>query len=130
MRSRTCSPKPSASRSYMSVVSPTVQPLLTPPSTWLSWTRTLSKKTSLNSASPVSCRSGFTVTPGAFMSSRKYVMPLCFGASGSVRARSIIQSAMCASDVHTFWPLMIQCSPSFIARVWSEARSDPAFGSE
>ena len=32
-------------------------------------------------------------------------MPLCLGASGSVRASSIIQSAMWASDVHTFWPL-------------------------
>ena len=32
-------------------------------------------------------------------------MPLCFGAAGSVRASSIIQSAMCASEVHTFWPL-------------------------
>ena len=64
MRSRTCSPKPRASRSYISVVRPTAQPLLTSPSTWRSCTRTLSKKTSLNSASPVICLSGFTVTPG------------------------------------------------------------------
>ena len=71
MRSRTCRPKPSASRSYISVVRPTAQPLLTPPRIWLSCTRTLSKKTSLNSASPVICLSGLTVTPGNFMSRRK-----------------------------------------------------------
>ena len=76
------------------------------------------------------CLSGFTVTPGLCMSSRKYVMPLCFSALGSVRARSIIQSDWWASDVHTFWPLTTNWSPAFSARVWSEARSDPEFGSE
>src|SRR5438094_824149 len=35
-----------------------------------------------------------------------------------------------ASDVHTFWPLTTNWSPAFSARVWSEARSDPEFGSE
>ena len=86
----------------MSVVIPTRQPLLTPPSACDSCTRTLSKKTSLNSASPVSCRSGLIVMPGSFMSSRKYVMPLCLGRAGSVRASSIIQSANCANEVQTF----------------------------
>ena len=57
-------------------------------------------------------------------------MPLCLGAAGSVRASSIIQSAMCASDVHTFCPLITQYSPSLTARVCSDARSDPEFGSE
>ena len=71
MRSRTCSPKPRASRSYIRVVSPTAQPLSSPPRICDSGIRTLSKYTSLNSASPVSCLSGFTVTPGLFMSSRK-----------------------------------------------------------
>ena len=33
-------------------------------------------------------------------------MPACFGASGSVRARQRPQSAVCADDVHTFWPSM------------------------
>src|SRR6058998_2863948 len=46
MRSRTWSPNPSARRSYISVVSPTCQPLLRPPRISDSWTRTLSKKTS------------------------------------------------------------------------------------
>jgi len=50
--------------------------------------RTSEKNTSLNSASPVICRSGRTSTPGAFMSTTKYVSPLCLGASGSVRASS------------------------------------------
>ncbi len=68
MRSRTCSPKPSASRSYISVVSPTCQPPLTSPSTCDSCTRTLSKNTSLNSGSPVICTSGRTVTPTSCMS--------------------------------------------------------------
>ena len=71
MRSRTCRPKPRASRSYMRVVSPTAQPLFSPPRICDSWIRTLSKYTSLNSASPVNCLSGFTVTPGVFMSRRK-----------------------------------------------------------
>ena len=31
-------------------------------------------------------------------------MPLCFGRSGSVRARHTPQCALCAADVHTFWP--------------------------
>jgi hypothetical protein len=39
-------------------------------------------------------------------------------------------SACCASVVQVFWPLTIQSSPSRSARVVSEARSDPAFGSE
>ena len=48
--------------------------------------RTSVKKTSLNSASPVIWKSGRTSTPGAFMSTRKAVMPLCLGTSGLVRA--------------------------------------------
>ena len=42
-------------------------------------------------------RSGRMSMPGDFMSTRKYVMPLCFGASGSVRARQTPQSAQCAA---------------------------------
>ncbi len=58
------------------------------------------------------------------------MIPLCLGASGSVRARSIIQSAACAMLVHTFWPVTLKSLPSRIARHWSEARSLPALGSE
>ena len=64
------------------------------------------------------------------MSIAKYVMPLCFGASGSVRVTSIPQSARCASVFHTFWPLTIHSSPSRTARDARPAKSDPAPGSE
>ena len=42
------------------------------------------------------------------MSTMKYVMPSCFGASGSVRARQIPQSARRGDEVHTFCPLSTQ----------------------
>ena len=35
-----------------------------------------------------------------------------------------------APDVHTFWPEMTHSSPSWVARVWMPARSEPATGSE
>ena len=38
--------------------------------------------------------------------------------------------AYCAPLVQTFWPVTIQSSPSFTARVFSAARSEPASGSE
>ena len=57
-------------------------------------------------------------------------MPRCFGASGSVRTRQNIQSAICALLVQIFWPFTTKSSPSRTARVWSEARSLPAPGSE
>ena len=56
-------------------------------------------------------------------------MPLCFGASGSVRQASQIQSASWPPVVKTFWPLMTYSSPSRTARVLSDARSVPAPGS-
>ena len=39
-------------------------------------------------------------------------MPVCFGASRSVRASTKNHCAQCASDVHTFWPLITHSSPS------------------
>ena len=39
-------------------------------------------------------------------------MPLCLGASGSVRATSMPRSAMWASVFHTFCPVMTHSSPS------------------
>jgi len=56
-------------------------------------------------------------------------MPLCLGASGSVRARHTPQSENWAYEVHTFWPVTRQPSPSRSARVATEARSLPAPGS-
>ena len=57
-------------------------------------------------------------------------MPLCFGTLGSVRTRSSHQLARWPSVFHVFWPLTIQLSPSRTAEQRSEARSEPAFGSE
>ena len=57
-------------------------------------------------------------------------MPSCFLAEESVRQRQKIQSAYWASVVQVFWPLMTQLSPSRLAVVRREARSDPAPGSE
>ena len=57
-------------------------------------------------------------------------MPRCFGASGSVRTRMYMLSALWALLVQIFWPLITYSSPSRTARVWTEARSEPAPGSE
>ena len=112
-------PAPIDARSFMSVVSATVQPWLTSPRRWSSGTRTSLKNTSLNEAPPVIWRSGRTSTPGACMSTTKPVRPLCFGRSGSVRQMISPMSLYCAPDVHTFWPVMIHSSPSRSALVCS-----------
>ena len=56
-------------------------------------------------------------------------MPLCFGASGSVRHASHTQSASWPPVVKIFWPFTTYSSPSRTARVRSDARSVPAPGS-
>ena len=56
-------------------------------------------------------------------------MPRCFGASGSVRTSAIPHRAYCAYDVHTFWPESVQPPSTGVARVASDARSEPAPGS-
>ena len=86
----------------MRVVTATPHPSPSPPMRWLSAMRTSVKKTSLNSASPVIWKSGRTSTPGAFMSTRNAVMPLCFGASGLVRAMMSPNDERWASVVQTF----------------------------
>src|SRR6266545_162488 len=70
------SAKPSVPRSCSSVVIATCQPPPTSPSRFSRGTRTSVRKISLKSDSPVSCRSGRTSTPGAFMSTITYVSPL------------------------------------------------------
>jgi hypothetical protein len=82
----------------------TPQPSLTLPTTFDAGTRTFSRNTSLNSASPVIWRRGRMVRPGVFMSMRMKVMPLCLAAVGSVRTRKKPISATWAMLVHTFWP--------------------------
>ena len=59
-----------ATRSLARVVRASGQPPFTSPTTQSSGTKTSSRKTSLNSASPVSSRSGRIVIPGVAMSSR------------------------------------------------------------
>ena len=68
--------------------------------------------------------------PLCFMSSMKHEIPSCFGASGSVRASRMPQSACCAIDVQTFWPFTSQPPSTRVARVVDRlARSEPAPGS-
>ena len=87
-------PPPIEARSFISVVSATVQPWFTSPRRWSSGTRTSVKNTSLNVAPPVIWRSGRISTPGAFMSTTKPVRPLCLGRSGSVRADDLADVAV------------------------------------
>ena len=49
--------------------------------------------------------------------------------SGSVRAAMMIQLQWWPAVQKVFWPLITHSSPSGSARVRSEARSEPAFGS-
>ncbi len=56
-------------------------------------------------------------------------MPLCGGASGSVRTASQTQSAVSPLVVQIFWPFTTYSSPSRTARVFRAARSVPASGS-
>ena len=79
---------PIDTRSFISVVSDTRQPSPGRPSISASGIFTSVKNTSLNSASPVIWRSGFTSTPGASMSTTNAVSPACLTASGSVRTTS------------------------------------------
>jgi hypothetical protein len=64
------------------------------------------------------------------MATRKSVIPLCLGASGSVRAATQYQSAKCADVVKRFCPLRTHPPSVFVAFRLSAARSDPALGSE
>ena len=74
-------------------------------------------------------RIGRTSTPGWCASTSSMVMPRWRLSSVPVRHRTYIQSAKLPSVIQIFWPLSTQPSPSRSARVRSDARSDPAFGS-
>jgi len=87
------------------------------------------RNTSLKWDSPVIWRNGRTSMPGVAMSTRKYVIPRCLGASGSVRASRMPWWLVSAFEVHTFWPFTTHWSPSRSARVTNPARSLPAPGS-
>ena len=76
-----------AARSNPRVVRATRQPSLTSPSRALSGTATSVEEDLVERGPPVICRRGRTSTPGVSMGRRNAVMPPCFGAAGSVRAR-------------------------------------------
>ena len=67
--------------------------------------------------------------PGERMSTTKQLMPSCFGAVGSVRARHRPKSASRAIVVQTFWPFRCQPPSTRSPLVVSDARSEPAPGS-
>ncbi len=117
-------------RSNPSSAFATRHPSLTSPTTWSRGVRASVKNTSLNSESPVIIRIGRTSTPGWSIGTSRKLMPRCLGAAGSVRARTKIQLARWPAEVQIFWPLITHSSPSRTARVCSEARSEPASGSE
>ena len=121
---------PIDTRSFISVVSETRQPSPGLPSISVAGMRVSVKKTSLNSASPVICRSGSVCTVGSCMSTTKAVSPACLTASGSVRTTSRPHLERWASVVHTFWPLTIHSSPSWTPFDDSPAKSEPEPGSE
>ena len=56
-------------------------------------------------------------------------MPACLGTSTSVRQMAKPHGAMWALELHTFWPLSTQLSPSRTALQDRLARSLPAPGS-
>ena len=75
-------------RSKRSVTFVTRQPSFSAPTRFATGTRASSRNTSQKWLSPSSVRIGRTSTPGWCMSRISHVMPLCFGASGSVRTSS------------------------------------------
>jgi hypothetical protein len=120
---------PIDTRSFINVAFATRQPSPMSPTRMESGTLASLKNTSLKPDAPAMLRIGRTSTSGWCMSMMKAVRPLCFGASGSVRASSNPHFAWCAIDVQIFDPFTTHSSPSATARVASPATSDPAPGS-
>ena len=75
-------------RSKRSVTLVTRQPSFSAPTRLATGTRTSSRNTSQKWLSPSIVRIGRTSTPSLRMSRISHEMPLCFGASGSVRTSS------------------------------------------
>jgi len=100
------------------------------PTMFSTGTFTPSTNTSLISCSPSSVAIGRTVMPGVFLLMSTNPTPRCFFAAfPSVHTGAKIQSAQCASVVQAPWPLTVECSPTWLAEVFSQARSEPAPGS-
>ena len=75
-------------RSKLSVVIATRQPSFSAPTLFAIGIRTSSRNSSQNSVEPSIVRSGRKSTPSRSIGMISHVMPLCFGASGSVRTSS------------------------------------------
>ena len=101
-------------RSWPSDPFATRQPSLSGPTRFSAGTRASLKNTSLKSRSSTSHAdaNGLRTTPGRSVGIISALMPLCLGASGSVRTKASNTSASCAPDVHTFCPLTTKWSPS------------------
>ena len=120
----------SETRSLASVTFARRQPSPSSPMRFSTGMRMSSKNTWLNECAVVMSMIGDIVRPGVSIGTAKYEMPLCFGASGFVRAIRIPMSEPCAPDDQIFDPLTTYSSPSRSARVARFARSEPASGSE
>src|SRR5829696_2488116 len=121
----TCDPRSKPSR-----VIAVGHPPPTPPTTLSAGVRASVRKTSLNEACPAALTIGRTTTPGWSIGTRSSERPLCLGTSESVRARTKIQFAHAPADVQIFCPLTTHCPRSSAALVRTDARSEPASGSE
>ena len=108
----------------------TVQPLSSSPKRLPTGTRTFSRKTSFHKRLPLNATKGSTEIPGVERSISRKLMPFCGCTSGLLRTRQKIQSACSAPEVQIFCPSTTYSSPSRTARVPTDARSEPACGSE
>jgi hypothetical protein len=108
---------------------PTLQPLLMSLSMSSFAARASVKKVSQKGEAPAISLIGRVSMPGWCMSMSRKLMPSCF-LEVSVRTRAPHQSAYWAPEVQIFEPLTRQWSPASSHLVVSEARSEPAPGSE
>src|SRR5271166_1653678 len=118
------------SRSWVSRYFAISHPLFMVPTRFSFGTITSSKNVWQNGDAPEIKVIGLVDTPVLSMSNRMKLIPSCLGAFGSVRTRQKIQSALSAYVVQIFEPLTMKLSPCNSARVCSDARSEPAPGSE
>ncbi len=91
-------------RSYFSVTLVMRHPSFSAPTRFATGTRTSVRNTSANSDEPSNVFNGRTSIPGRSIGRISHEMPLCFGASGSVRTRNSPTSATCPNEHQIFWP--------------------------
>jgi hypothetical protein len=108
----------------------TFQPSFSSATRWDSFAITPSKKTWQNGECPLSNLIGLISIFGCFKSNKINDIPFCFFSVFNVLTRQYIQSALFASEVHIFEPLIIYSSFLRFALVEILAKPDPAPGSE